>query len=71
MLSDKRLSVYGLPGNFTAKILHFGYVLDFDLWPHPGYDPWGVSHGMKANPTGYLWSKYECFVTSNFQDMDL
>ena len=25
---------------------------------------------MKANPTGYLWSKYECFLMSGCQDMD-
>ena len=25
---------------------------------------------MKANPTGYLWSKYECFIISGCQDMD-
>ena len=35
-LSDKWLSKYGLLENFNAKILSFGYVLDFDLYPHPG-----------------------------------
>ena len=25
---------------------------------------------MKAYPTGYLWSKYECFLMSGCQDMD-
>ena len=34
-------------------------------------DPWVRCHGMKANPTGYLWSKYECFLMSGCQDMDL
>ena len=33
-------------------------------------DPGGRCHGMKANPTGYLWSKYECFLISDCQDMD-
>ena len=53
-------------------ILHFRDVLDFDLWPHPpGMDPWVRYHGMKANPTGYLWSKSECFLINGYQDMDL
>ena len=30
-LSDKCLSTYGLLQNLNAKILSFGYVLDFDL----------------------------------------
>ena len=34
-------------------------------------DPRVRCHGMKANPTGYLWSKYECFLMSGCQDMDL
>ena len=34
-------------------------------------DPWVRCHGMKANPTGYLWSKYECFLMSGCKDMDL
>ena len=25
---------------------------------------------MKANPIGYLWSKYECFLTTGCQDID-
>ena len=28
-------------------------------------------HGMKANPTGYLLSKYEYILISSFQDLDL
>ena len=52
-------------------ILHFRDVLYFDLWPHPpGMDPWVRYHGMKANPTGYLWSKSECFLINGYQDMD-
>ena len=27
-------------------------------------DPRVRCHGMKANPIGYLWSKYECFLTT-------
>ena len=34
-------------------------------------DPSVRCHGMKANPTGYLWSKYECFLMSGYKDMDL
>ena len=34
-------------------------------------DPWVRCHGMKANRTGYLWSKNECFLMSGCQDMDL
>ena len=26
---------------------------------------------MKTNLTGYLWSKYECFLISGCQDIDL
>ena len=33
-------------------------------------DPGVRCHGMKANPTGYLWSKYECFLISGCQDID-
>ena len=53
------------------KILHLRDALDFDLWPHPpGMDPWVRYHGMKANPTRYLWSKSECFLINGYQDMD-
>ena len=34
-------------------------------------DPRVRCHEMKANPTGYLWSKFECFLMSGCQDMDL
>ena len=34
-------------------------------------DPWVRCHGMKANPTGYLWSKYEFFLMSGCKDIDL
>ena len=34
-------------------------------------DPEVRSHGMKANPPGYLWSKYERFLASGCQDMNL
>ena len=27
-------------------------------------DPGVRNHGMKADPQGYLWSKYECFLMS-------
>ena len=27
-------------------------------------DPWVRCHGMKAKAIGYLWSKYECFLTT-------
>ena len=33
-------------------------------------DPGVLCHGMKANPTGYLWVKYECFLISGCQDID-
>ena len=33
-------------------------------------DPGARYHGMKANPIGYLWSKYECFLTTGCQDID-
>ena len=71
MLSDEWLSRYGLLENFNTIIAIFKGVLDFNLQPHPpGLDPGARCHGMKANPTGYLWSKYECFLMSGCQDMD-
>ena len=33
-------------------------------------DPGVQCHGMRAYPTGYLWSKYECFLMSGCQDID-
>ena len=70
MLSDKWLSKYGLLENFNTKILSFGYVLDFQA-PSSGMDPRVPCCGMKVNPTRYLWCKYECFLTSGCEDMDL
>ena len=32
-------------------------------------DPGLRSHGMKADPPGYLWSKYECFLMSGWWDI--
>ena len=32
-------------------------------------DPGVRSHGMKADPPGYLWSKYECFLMSGWWDI--
>ena len=66
MLSDEWLSRYGLLENFNTIIAISEGVLDFNLQPHP----LARCHGMKANPTGYLWSEYECFLTSGCQDMD-
>ena len=41
------------------------------FWPLA--QPWGMdpgfrTHGMKAGPPGYLWSKYECFLMSGCRD---
>ena len=33
-------------------------------------DPGVRCHEMKANPTGYQWAKYECFLMSGCQDID-
>ena len=33
------------------------------------FDPGVRSHGMKADPPGYLWSKYECFLMSGWWDI--
>ena len=60
------------------QILSFGYVLDvLPLAPHPTPPPPGMDTrtrarcgGVKANPTRYQWCKYECFLTSGFEDMD-
>ena len=32
-------------------------------------DPGVRSHGMEADPPGYLWSKYECFLMSGWWDI--
>ena len=32
-------------------------------------DPGVRSNGMKADPLGYLWSKYECFLMSSWWDI--
>ena len=42
------------------------------LWPLAppwGMDPGVRSHGMKADPPGCLWSKYECFLMSGWWDI--
>ena len=39
------------------------------LAPPHGMDPGVWCPGIKANPTEYLWSKYECFLMSGCQDM--
>ena len=59
MLSNEWLSRYGLLENFNKRIAIFEGVLDFNLQPHP-----------LAWTTGYLWSKYECFLMSGCQGMD-
>ena len=71
MLSDKWLQIYRPLENSNTEILLFEDVIEFDLYSHPpGMDPWVQCHGMKANPTGYLLSKYECFLISGCQDID-
>ena len=58
--------------DFTAEI-NFGDVLDFlPLVPSSGMDPGIRCHGMKANTTEYLWSKFGCFLKSGRtrQNMD-
>ena len=37
--------------------------------PTTGHGPWVRSHGMKVDPPGYLWSKYECFLMSGWWDI--
>ena len=37
--------------------------------PPQGMDPWMRSHGMKADPPGYLASKYVCFLMSGWWDI--
>ena len=42
------------------------------FWPLAlpwGMDPGVTSHGIKADPPGYLWSKYECFLMSGWWDI--
>ena len=39
--------------------------------PTPGMNPGIVCHEIKANLAMYLKSKYECFLTSGCQEMDL
>ena len=71
MLSDEWLPRYRLLENLNTKILPFGDVLEYDLKPHPlAWTLGSKCHGMKANPTGYLWSKYEFFLISGCKDID-
>ena len=70
MLFDEWLSRYGLLENFNTDILLLR--VDFELTPPP---PPVMDHGvhchrMKANPTWYLGSKYECFLISGCQEID-
>ena len=39
------------------------------LTPPRGMDTGVRSHGMKADPPEYLWSKYECFLMSGWWDI--
>ena len=39
------------------------------LAPPWGMDPGVTSNGIKADPPGYLWSKYECFLMSGCWDI--
>ena len=69
MLSDKWLQRYRLLKNSNIEILPLEDVLELrPLSPPPDMDPGVRCHGMKANPTGYLWSKYECFLRSGWED---
>ena len=71
MFSDEWLSRYGLLENFNTRIVIFEGVLDLKPpAPPPGLDLGARYHGMKAYPTGYLWSKYDCFLMSGGKDMD-
>ena len=47
--------------------LKVSYILTSS--PTRGMDPGVRSHGMKANPPGYLWSKDECFLMSGWWDI--
>ena len=38
--------------------------------PNPDTDPGIRCYGMKSNPTGCLWSKFEYFPICGYQDMD-
>ena len=49
---------------------HLENVVEFlPLVPSPGMDPGVCCHVMKANPSGYPWSKYECFYINDCQDI--
>ena len=42
------------------------------FWPPAppwGMDPEVTSHGIKADPPGYVWSKYECFLMLSCWDI--
>ena len=68
MLSDKWLSRYELLENLNTDIPHFEHVLEFDpVAPSTGMDPGVGWHGMKANLTGYPWSKHECILIAGVE----
>ena len=64
------LTIYTLESLKKKKNYTSVSVLNFDLYLSLGMDPGVRCHEMKANPTEYLWSKYECFLISGCQDMN-
>ena len=50
-------------------ILEMYYILTSSSNPEHG--PWVGYHGCIANPAGNIWSKYECFLKSCCQGMDI
>ena len=53
----------------SRKTLFKGVLVFLSLVPPRGMDPGVRSHGMKVDPPGYLWSKYECFLMSGWWDI--
>lgn len=55
--------------NCVSEKNHFKGSIFWHLVPPRGMDSRDSCPEMKVNPSGYLWSKYECFLTSGCQDM--
>ena len=63
------LTNYLLFSKQICRNTHFKGVLDFDLQPTPGHEPWSQYSWHGRSPLKDPWSKYECFLMSGWRDI--
>ena len=63
----KRENIFPRKNVPVARIDCGTTVCKMDTLPRP-LGSWGLMSLIKAYPTGYIWSKYECFLISGCQD---